>query len=505
MTGDTRYLELYAAESQEQLRTLSQALLTLERTGKAEPLEAAFRSAHSLKGMAAALGFDDVAALAHALEDQLAGLRDAPGAPAVVHMESLLRLFDGLELAVRGSATRAASNGAPGAGPSTVIRLGLARLDALSETLAHLGALHTRMADLAHAADPAGHAQLLAALEVSARTVGQLQDAVLDLRMVPLREVFDRLPRLVRDTARELGKEVELELAGSDIELDRAVLEGVTDALIHLLRNAVAHGIERPEARRAAGKPECGRVRLEAERSRSRVVMRVIDDGAGIDLARVAALAGGHDLVPADVELNGGRLLELLARPGFSTALDIDGVSGRGVGLNAVLERVRALGGTVDLTQETGRGSVFTLWLPITAAVTQALRVRVGGENYLIPLTHVREAVDLRALRRVRGAGGERVRVRGEALSLVRLRRVLNVPGRAREQVAVVAAIGERKGALAVDEVANREQVVIKGFAAPRGMLACFSGATLLADGRPALVLDPSSLLSETRGGSGVS
>src|SRR5690606_13625232 len=199
--------------------------------------------------------------------------------------------------------------------------------------------------------------------------------------------------------------------------------------------------------------------------------------------------------VPPGTELTGEALLRVIGRPGFSTAEKVTEVSGRGVGLDAVLERVRALGGAVAMETKPGVGTSFQLTLPVTLAVTHALRVQVAGEDYVLPLTHVTEAIDLRDARVTRTEGGEFVDVRGEPLPLVRLGQVLAADGAGEESAAVITAVGERRGALAVDRLVGRERILVKGFDAAAGTLPIFSGATLLGDGRPALVLDPTSVL----------
>src|SRR5690606_15599814 len=250
------------------------------------------------------------------------------------------------------------------------------------------------------------------------------------------------LPRVVRDAARALDKEVDFRIEGQDVELDRAILEELTDPLVHLLRNAVAHGLEEPEERLATGKPVRGLLRLSAVRDRSSVRIVVEDDGRGIDPERVRRRARelGID-VPPGTALTGEALLRVIGRPGFSTAEKVTEVSGRGVGLDAVLERVRTLGGAVAMESKPGVGTSFQLTLPVTLAVTHALRVQVAGEDYVLPLTHVTEAIDLRDARVTRTEGGEFVDVRGEPLPLVRLgqvrseeRRVGEGPGRGRRR-----------------------------------------------------------------------
>lgn len=637
-----RYRELYLSETQEHLAALSRGLAALEGGGRGDGLDAAFRAAHTIKGMSATLGYDEVARLAHELEDRLDAIRagrevadravidelvaavdalegaveaavsggarreggkaargrrgdaggkapgaavgkgretagqgngaaergqpalvmrvvirpDAPlgGARAVLVQRNAaevapvlraepadpaaewageLRLWfpadadrDALERAARAAGDVAevqfesaggavvertgAGNGGPAGGDrvgvdapggtqpalmaSRHVRVALSALDDLSDGLGELAVLTARLREVAKTLG-GGHGldDLVARFE---RHVGDLQHTVLEMRMVPVGEVFGRFPRLVREAARELGRQVDFEIRGEDIQLDRAILEQVAEPLLHLLRNAVDHGLEPPEERRAHGKPERGRLVLEASRERSSVVIRVEDDGRGVSRARVAARARAAGLLPdGHDELRDDDLLRIMSRPGFTTAERVTEISGRGVGLDIVAATIRRLGGAIELKTQEGRGTTFTLRLPLTLAVSQALRVRIGGEVYAIPLTHIAEAVELGAGMVGRVRGKEVLRLRGEVMPLVRLRGVLETGTEGGESAAVVAQVGEKRAALAVDHLIGRDQILVKRFDAPAGALPFFSGVTLLADGRPALVLDPTSVL----------
>ncbi len=371
------------------------------------------------------------------------------------------------------------------------VRVDLRRLDDLADGIGEMAVVGMRMDELA----AAGNLEALKEhLGRASKLIESMRETALAMRMVPVGDVFDRFPRLVRDAARALGKQVDFRVEGRDIQVDRTVIDAMADPLVHLLRNAVDHGIEDPEARVVAGKPPRGRIVLRAFRERASVRILVEDDGGGIDASRVAAkarklgLLGEDDLAPT----SGDALLKLLTRPGFSTASVVTEVSGRGVGLDVVAAGVRALGGAFELKTERGKGSTFSLRLPISLAVAAVLRVEVGGEHYAVPMTHVREAVELQDLPRAQVRGQEVIRLRGEAIPLLRLSEVFQLPGpRRQETAAVIAEIGERRAALAVDHLVAREQIVVKSFDAAAGMLPFFSGVMLLADGRPALVLDP--------------
>jgi two-component system chemotaxis sensor kinase CheA len=378
------------------------------------------------------------------------------------------------------------------AGKTSFLRVDQRRMDDVAEGLGEIGVLQSSIERLANA--QAGPLSDL--VTRMSRLLTELQHTVLAMRMVPVGEVFDRFPRMVRDSSRALGKQVNFVIEGRDIEIDRAILEEMADPLMHLLRNALDHGIELPAERYAAGKPEKARLTLRAWRDRSSVRIQIAEDGRGVNVKKVLAKARRKGLtIPAKDELTQEDLLRILAHPGFSTAEQVTDVSGRGVGLDAVVTRIRSLGGAIDMQSKTGEGTTFTLRLPVTLAIAQALRVRIGEEDYAIPLTHVAEALELGSLKIDRSNGREMVQVREEVLPLIRLRSVLCTPTTGAETAAVVAELGDRRTALAVDRVIGREQILVKHFDSALGTLPLFSGVTLLPDGRPALVLDPISVV----------
>lgn len=376
------------------------------------------------------------------------------------------------------------------------VRIDLARLDTMMNLVGELVIARGRLLQLTAAS---GNPGLDEAVQQAAYLVGELQSEITASRMVPVGQVFDRFPRMVRDAARSLGKDVRFEVEGRDIELDRALLDEMSEPLVHMLRNAVDHGLEGPAERAAAGKPATGTLMLTAARDRAAVLITVADDGRGIDRARVLERARAAGLVEADVrELDDADLLRCIAHPGFSTKDAVTGLSGRGVGVDAVVNKVRALGGSVELQTAVGSGSMFTLRLPPTVAIMRALLARAGAEHYALPLTHVRETLAFND-ETVRRVGGRDVFVlREEEMPLLDLRDVVRltsprVAGVERE--IVVIERGGRCGGLVVDELIGQEEVVVKPFDAARDALALFTGATILGDGAPALIVDLGSLL----------
>ena len=373
------------------------------------------------------------------------------------------------------------------------IRIDLHRLDTLMNLIGELVITRGRLQQLAATInEPA----LTEAVTQTSRLVADLQDGIMTSRMVPVWQVFDRFPRVVRDAARALGKQVDFVVEGQEIELDRSLLDEIGDPIVHLLRNAIDHGVETPAERVNAGKSPTGRLTLVAARDRSAVVIRVTDDGKGIDRDRVLARAQEMGLVESSrTELTDDDLIRLIARPGFSTARQVTDISGRGVGIDVVNTRVRALGGSVDMKSVKGQGTSVTVRLPVTLAIVRSLLARVGDETYAIPMTHVNETVHVErdTLRHVKGR--EVLVLRDDVLPLLHLRDVVRLPRRDGQggQV-VVLEVADRRAGMVVDELTGQQEIVIKPFDAVKDGLSVFSGATILGDGVPALILDVSSL-----------
>ena len=382
---------------------------------------------------------------------------------------------------------------APGA--TRHIRVDLRRLDALMNYMGELVVAKGRLAEVV-AQTPTPELEAISAR--IGRLVSEMQGEVIQSRLTPVWQVFDRYPRLVRDLARQLGKRVDLLIEGGDIELDRAILDEIGDPLLHLLRNAVDHGIESTAERRRVGKHEMGRIVLSAARDRSGVAVRVADDGRGIDRKKILERAVKERILESmSDELTDDVLLKVLGRPGFSTATTVTDVSGRGVGIDVVLTRVRALGGAASIESEVGRGTSITLRLPVTLAVLRVLLTRVGRERYAVPLAHVAETVEYDPGKSTSMGGREALVLRDRVIPTTRLRDLLRVEGAGApaRPPAIILESGERKSALVVDALLGQQEIVVEPFEAPRGMLPVFSGATILGDGEPALILDAAALM----------
>jgi len=637
----SQYADLFLAESREHVSACNHLLLDWERTpASAEPVSGIFRAVHTVKGMAATMGYARVADLAHRMENLLDRLRKTKGAPGGDLLQLLFRATDLLErsigLAVAGrekdldvatlgaeldaaakrwgaptgragrasrarvsasvpqappvedsatggrlvsitlradaalkggrallvlrraqalgaishlsppeqafgaedfdghfsfrldtatpaaaveralsgagdvesvsvveqeaAATARAAEGAAAIVGATAersrhIRVDLRRLDALMDLIGELVTARGRLNQLAaERRDPAVDD---VAIQVS-RLTGELQAEIIQARMTPVWQVFDRYPRQVRDLARQLDKQVALRVEGKEIELDRTILDELGDPLVHLLRNAVDHGIETPAERKRRGKPAEGEIVLGAVRERASVAISIADDGRGLDRRRILEKAKQEGLVDAGVEtLTDDQLLRVIARPGFSTTEAVTSVSGRGVGLDVAMSKIRALGGTIEVQSEPGRGTTFVMRLPVTLAIVRALIADVGGERYALPLTYVSETVEFGAVPSTTVEGREAMVLRNRVVPLVHLRELLSTGGgtpSARRPV-VVLQMGERRTGVVVDGMLGQQEIVVKGFDAPQGTLPVFSGATIMGDGVPALILDAGGLV----------
>ena len=614
----SKYAALFVTESREHLKACNHSLLEWEKEpAAAEPVDRLFRAIHTIKGMAATMGYTGVADLSHRMENLLDRLRQGLLQPAPAIFQLLFRAIDALgrviEMAAAGSdqlpdltllAELNAAAGAPLSPPSAPvteppptrrasdaprlravrvlirpsaimrgaraalvlrraeslgavsgvrppaaeferddfdgrfsfrlqsrsaesaitaallavgdvasvafeepaasgtdpqamtrqIRVDLRRLDQLMKQVGELVVAKNRLGALA---SESGDPVLVEVSERISRLVSGMQGEVIASRMTPVGEVFERFPRLLRDLSQDLGKQIRLDIEGQDIELDRSILDEIGEPLVHLIRNAADHGIEPPTERERAGKPAQGRILLSAARERNTVAIRVTDDGRGIDRARILAKARQDGAAPETETLTDDLLVRVLARPGFSTAEQVSGVSGRGVGVDVAMTRVRALGGTLEVRSELGQGSTFLIRVPLTLAIVRALLTEAGGERYAVPLVYVAETVefDHRAVTAVRDR--EALVVRDEVIPTVHLRDLVAARTEApsSRRPTVILEVGERRTALVVDALVGQQDIVVEPFDAPRGLPPFVGGATILADGAPALILDAAALL----------
>ena len=347
--------------------------------------------------------------------------------------------------------------------------------------------------------------KLQAGLAQLERHTRDLQENVMQIRMVPISNAFNRLPRMIHDLTNKLGKKVELTMVGEQTELDKTVLESIGDPLVHLVRNAVDHGIESPEERLAAGKEETGNVELRAYHEAGNIVIEIRDDGKGIDTAKVLAKAKDKGLVGPNDILPDGSVYDLLFHPGFSTADQVSDVSGRGVGMDVVRRNIQSLGGNVEVDSQLGAGSVFSIRLPLTLAIVDGQLVTVNGQTFVVPLVSIIESIQIETVQvNSIAERGELYRLREEYIPIVRLATLFGMQDSgATEQLMVVVGSDQGKVGILVDDLLAQQQVVIKSLEANYKQVPGVAGGTILGDGTVSLILDINGViqLSRTRGG----
>ncbi|MDR7505837.1 MAG: chemotaxis protein CheA [Armatimonadota bacterium] len=388
------------------------------------------------------------------------------------------------------------------------IRVPVEKVDRLLNLVGEIVITQAMVAEAVARASPERLGRLADAVAQMDRHTRELHERMMALRMVPIRALFGRFPRLVRDLAAAGGKEATLEVMGEDTELDKTLIERIADPLTHLIRNAVDHGLEPPVEREAAGKPRTGRVRLEAYQKGGSIYVEVSDDGRGLDRDRILRRAVAQGLVGPDQALNDEEVVALIFRPGFSTADRLTEISGRGVGMDVVRRNVEALGGTVTVQSEPGRGTRFRIKLPLTLAIMDGQVLRVGEQLYILPLAAIRESVrpTPENFHHV-AAARELVTVRGRPLLLVRLHHLFGLGAAPGDPAGELLVIVEHEGepvALLVDQLLGQQQVVVKSLEANFRRLDGFAGATILGDGRVALILDVPGLIARARATAGV-
>jgi two-component system chemotaxis sensor kinase CheA len=468
-----------------------------------------------------------------AAEDESFGLFDSPAVPAdleapclaplvqasasasVVAAPDLVRRPSGESVAAQSAASAAApADGAgaprpaaagqarrkPAAEGDNSLRVGIEKVDLLINLVGELVITQSMLAQGMAGLDPAVHEPLLNSMGQLLRNTRDLQEATMSMRMIPMNAVFSRFQRLVRDLSGQLSKKVELKISGEQTELDKTLVEKLADPLTHLVRNSIDHGIELPEARRAAGKAEAGTVKLNAFHQGGAIVIEVQDDGAGLNRARI--LAKAHERgIAIDPNAPDATVWDLIFAPGFSTAAEVTAVSGRGVGMDVVKRNIQGLGGRIEIHSDAGKGTRTTIRLPLTLAILDGMSVTVGDEVFVVPLAAISESLQPQssALRTI-GGSEEVVEVRGSYLPVIKLHKVLNIPAhstRAEDGILVLLDDGKRRVALCVDALIGQQQFVIKSLETNFRRTEGFSGATILGDGRVAFILDTDALVHQ--------
>jgi two-component system chemotaxis sensor kinase CheA len=536
---------IYLDDAREHLALLDAALLRLERGGHDPEVAASILGPlHTLKGNSGMIGLTGVKDYVHRLEEVFARARDGA---LVLDATTLDPLFEGataLRRAVESAGAegresvdlapgraalavlleqaaspakpapsaeaavpaRAAKTDAAAFAParSSMVRVDFAKLDHLLNLVGELIVHRTKLNELARQvadAAPAAGPELLEAVRQVAGISTQLQESIMDVRMLPIRHVFERFPRLVRDLARQQGKQVELVLQGEDTRVDKAVIDEIGEPLVHLIRNAVDHGLEPPAVRVARGKPATGTLLLSAAQESSQVVITLVDDGSGIDAAGVRRRAVERGIVREDEALSDREAIQLIFTEGFSTARTVTDVSGRGVGLDVVVQSMERLNGLIEAETIPGAGTKFTLQLPLTLAIITVLMVEVGGALYALPSGAVVESLRFPRSEATRINGRDTLRVRDRLVPLLHLAELFGVeaPG-GDETYAVIVGRGEKRLGLTVDRLRGQQDVVIKPLdPVVAEAVVGIAGATILGDGRVVLILDVASLFEGRR------
>ncbi|HOQ00960.1 MAG TPA: chemotaxis protein CheA [Acetivibrio clariflavus] len=376
------------------------------------------------------------------------------------------------------------------------VRVDIDRLDVLMNLVSELIIIKTRLEGI----DIGDRTQAYnEAIEYLERITTNLHDAVMKVRMVPVEMVFNRFPRMIRDIARDLNKEIILNMSGEDTELDRTVIDEIGDPLIHLMRNSADHGIESIEKRKEAGKPAAGKIDLRAYQDGNNVVIEVCDDGQGIDIEKVKKIAIEKGLVKKEIAntLSQKDIIDLLFKPSFSTSDKITDLSGRGVGLDVVKTKIEQLGGVVEVETEWGKGSKFIIRLPLTLAIIQALLVVIGEEKYAIPLSSTKEIIKISPDQIMMVQKQEVIMIRDTVIPIVRLNKILDIPtdeNNKKQLTAVIVKKGERLSGFLVDSLIGQQEIVIKSLGKLLSGIKFIAGATILGDGNVALILDVNSL-----------
>ncbi|HBJ0687811.1 TPA: chemotaxis protein CheA [Escherichia coli] len=385
---------------------------------------------------------------------------------------------------------------------STSIRVAVEKVDQLINLVGELVITQSMLAQRSSELDPVNHGDLITSMGQLQRNARDLQESVMSIRMMPMEYVFSRYPRLVRDLAGKLGKQVELTLVGSSTELDKSLIERIIDPLTHLVRNSLDHGIELPEKRLAAGKNSVGNLILSAEHQGGNICIEVTDDGAGLNRERILAKAASQGLTVSE-NMSDDEVAMLIFAPGFSTAEQVTDVSGRGVGMDVVKRNIQEMGGHVEIQSKQGTGTTIRILLPLTLAILDGMSVRVADEVFILPLNAVMESLQPREADLHPLAGGERVlEVRGEYLPIVELWKVFNVADaktEATQGIVVILQSGGRRYALLVDQLIGQHQVVVKNLESNYRKVPGISAATILGDGSVALIVDVSALQAINR------
>lgn len=539
------YLELFLSEAQEILDTLSRELIHVEQApNEQKPLEELFRGCHTLKGNAAAMGFDSMVTIAHAMENILSHVRSQDKPLTAFMVDGLFAGLDGLNALVNDleqqkesaldinalmkrlkSVIEEVSSDCQGNDAhkksrtselpslnekkfnhhqtnvtSSTVRVHLNRLESLMNAVGELHLCKVRLMTIAKQLEQNALTKVVSELE---RVVDQLQEETIEMRLLPLSYLFNFFPRMIRDDARNEQKQVQLTFSGADIGLDRTILDEINDPLLHLLRNAVIHGIEPPDVRRKKGKPETGLIHVSAHREQDMVVLCVQDDGAGINPQLIKKRLKEQGMMSTSVieKLSDEDVLMMITLPGFSLSEQVTKRAGRGIGMNVVKNKIDAIGGWFSIKSTLDKGTTFMLHLPISMAIIHALLVGVADDIFALPLYYVLETLRVNTSSIQHVNHQMLITFKEGALPLVNLKQCLGFEHSELEfsttnvMSVVVCNINQQRVGLLVEQLFDEQEIVIKNLNHAMQNIKIFSGATILGDGRVAFILDVPQLM----------
>ncbi len=538
----TQYLDLFMQESREQLETLETEILNLEKKTSQDHLQLIFRAAHNLKGSSRAMGFTHFSSITHEIENLLDKLRCKELVVTTEITDTLLSSVDSLnqllkiiaktgnddfdsneivkklqsfsshridekqtDLPLKPNHTEKILEG------TQTLRVDISRLDHIMNLVEELVIDRTKISqikqNLSQAFSGSDINNLSKTIDHLAIITGDLQDQIMRARMMPIDTIFNRFPRVVRDLANKLGKEVKLEVSGGDTELDRSVLEVIGDPLLHILRNSIDHGIETPDEREKKGKSREGTIQIHAKHQEKSIIIDIIDNGKGIDIKKIKSKAITKNLISQESaeKMSDNEALHLLFTSGFSTATEVSEVSGRGVGMDIVRSNIQKLGGVIDLNTELDIGTTFTLKIPLTLAIIRGLLVTVSQTTYVLPFEYIIEIIVIKK-NQIQNICGKDIYVfREKPISLIWLNKVLYDNDKEHSfdkhdqcSVVIVNYLGNPIG-LITEGIAGEQEVVIKPLGYFCGEVPGISGSTILGSGNIALIIDINHLVRDQK------
>ncbi|MGI0017424.1 MAG: chemotaxis protein CheA [Nitrosotalea sp.] len=519
MSENSKYREMFVQEALEHVESLNQHLLKFEEEPHVrEHVDVLFRSAHTLKGMAATMSYDQIREICKTIEEIFDTFRKGEETittelgnvifygidllKQLVHDETKkINLEEFLNYVKNPSGLKQNTDESDTTQQvkSPTVRVKMQDLDSLVNLVGEMMISKMRLEQILHAHDSDEGREILMTL---GRLITDIQYQTMKIRLVPIDQIFNRFSRMIRDVSTSLGKEVKLDVDDSGIELDRTVLDAITDPLLHMLRNAVDHGLETPAERREKGKPETGTIRLSASRMGDRVEIHVDDDGNGIDLEAIKAKALEKQIITADeiAHMSDEEIVGLVGTPGLSTAKAVTDISGRGVGMDVVMTQVKNVGGQVKIITEKGKGTNITLTIPMSLAIIGGLLVNISNQKYVLPLSSISTTitVDRDEIKNVHGK--EMIMLRDKVVPIIRASKLLglvsNLDDTINSQINIVVVDKDGKSyGLIVDSLEREQEVVIKRLNGLSRSLNAFSDATILPDGKVALILEPSMLV----------